>query len=229
MCIHDGVHISGLFCYLAWLPVPGTQMLRNRVVSLVGTGLTVEKEWSKRCRIKTISRQSSPVLVARPTSSRWRTAPRDCALNSMYDMKQLYRVIHSIPEEMKVPFQMFVAGFKYREIAEKLGLPMGTVKSRLFFIRKRLKEELKDFSSWCAFLIEWCVLRSKWWAFLSEYDADGEALFYCQSSISCTLCLAFWTVTCAVWAASIAFSFTVVVWKGLFIESFHFFLVILSF
>ena len=64
-----------------------------------------------------------------------------------YDMKQLYRVIHSIPEDMKVPFQMFVAGFKYREIAEKLGLPMGTVKSRLFFIRKRLKEELKDFSS----------------------------------------------------------------------------------
>ena len=63
-----------------------------------------------------------------------------------YDMKQLYRVIHSIPEEMKVPFQMFVAGFKYREIAEKLGLPMGTVKSRLFFIRKRLKEELKDIS-----------------------------------------------------------------------------------
>ena len=51
-----------------------------------------------------------------------------------YDMKQLYRVIHSIPEEMKVPFQMFVAGFKYREIAEKLGLPMGTVKSRLFFM-----------------------------------------------------------------------------------------------
>ena len=42
---------------------------------------------------------------------------------------------------------MFVAGFKYREIADKLGLPMGTVKSRLFFIRKRLKEELKDFSA----------------------------------------------------------------------------------
>ncbi|MDR0940384.1 MAG: RNA polymerase sigma factor [Mediterranea sp.] len=63
-----------------------------------------------------------------------------------YDMKQLYKVIHTIPDDIKVPFQMFVAGFKYREIAEKLGLPMGTVKSRLFFIRKRLKEELKDFS-----------------------------------------------------------------------------------
>lgn len=63
-----------------------------------------------------------------------------------YDLKLLYRVIHAIPDDMKVPFQMFVAGFKYREIAEKLGVPMGTVKSRLFFIRKRLKEELKDFS-----------------------------------------------------------------------------------
>lgn len=63
-----------------------------------------------------------------------------------YDMKQLYSVIRSIPEDMRVPFQMFVAGFKYREIADKLGLPIGTVKSRLFFIRKRLKEELKDFS-----------------------------------------------------------------------------------
>ena len=57
-----------------------------------------------------------------------------------------FEFAYSIPEDMKVPFQMFVAGFKYREIAEKLGLPMGTVKSRLFFIRKRLKEELKDFS-----------------------------------------------------------------------------------
>ena len=65
-----------------------------------------------------------------------------------YDMKQLYRVIHSIPEEMKVPFQMFVAGFKYREIAEKLGLPVdGTVKSRLFFIRKRLKRGIERFLS----------------------------------------------------------------------------------
>ena len=64
-----------------------------------------------------------------------------------YDMKELRRIIHTIPDDMKVPFQMFVAGFKYREIAEKLDLPMGTVKSRLFFIRKRLKEELKDFSN----------------------------------------------------------------------------------
>lgn len=60
-----------------------------------------------------------------------------------YDIKQLYRVIYSVPDELRVPFQMYVAGFKYREIAEKLDLPIGTVKNRLFFIRKRLKDELK--------------------------------------------------------------------------------------
>ena len=32
-----------------------------------------------------------------------------------------------------------------REIAEKLNLPLGTVKSRIFFTRQKLQEELKDF------------------------------------------------------------------------------------
>lgn len=66
---------------------------------------------------------------------------------TVYDMKELYKVINTIPDDMKIPFQMFVAGFKYREIAERLNLPMGTVKSRLFFIRKKLKEELKEFAN----------------------------------------------------------------------------------
>ena len=32
-----------------------------------------------------------------------------------------------------------------QEIAEKLNLPLGTVKSRIFFTRQKLQEELKDF------------------------------------------------------------------------------------
>ena len=34
---------------------------------------------------------------------------------------------------------------KYHEIAEKLGLPLGTVKSRIFFARQRLQNILKDY------------------------------------------------------------------------------------
>jgi RNA polymerase sigma-70 factor (ECF subfamily) len=33
-------------------------------------------------------------------------------------------------------------GYKYKEIADKLGLKLGTVKSRIFFTRKRLMELL---------------------------------------------------------------------------------------
>lgn len=64
----------------------------------------------------------------------------------LYDLKELHKAINAVPEDMKKPFMMFVAGFKYREIAEKMNLPVGTIKSRLFLIRKRLQKDLKDFS-----------------------------------------------------------------------------------
>ena len=64
---------------------------------------------------------------------------------SAYDLKEMRRVVNALPKEYRVPFAMHVSGFKYREIAEKLDLPLGTVKSRIFFTRQRLQEELKDF------------------------------------------------------------------------------------
>lgn len=62
-----------------------------------------------------------------------------------YDLKEIHRVVNALPKDYRVPFAMYVSGFKYREIAEKLGLPLGTVKSRIFFTRQRLQNELKDF------------------------------------------------------------------------------------
>ncbi|MCD7900648.1 MAG: RNA polymerase sigma factor [Bacteroides sp.] len=63
-----------------------------------------------------------------------------------YDLKEMRRIVNSLPLEYKQPFSMHVAGFKYREIAEKLDLPLGTVKSRIFFTRQRLQDELRDFA-----------------------------------------------------------------------------------
>ena len=74
--------------------------------------------------------------------------PQDSGFESTegnYDLKEIRKIVHSLPKEYRVPFSMYVSGFKYREIAEKLGLPLGTVKSRIFFTRQRLQKDLKDF------------------------------------------------------------------------------------
>lgn len=42
---------------------------------------------------------------------------------------------------------MHLAGYKYAEIAEATGTPIGTIKSRIFFARKRLQTELRDYRS----------------------------------------------------------------------------------
>lgn len=62
-----------------------------------------------------------------------------------YDLKEMRRIVNALPKEYRIPFSMYVSGFKYREIADKLGLPLGTVESRIYFTRQKLQEELKDF------------------------------------------------------------------------------------
>ena len=67
------------------------------------------------------------------------------SMEGAYDLKEMRRVVNALPKDYRIPFAMYVSGFKYREIADKLGLPLGTVKSRIYFTRQRLQEELKDF------------------------------------------------------------------------------------
>ncbi len=57
-------------------------------------------------------------------------------------MKDITNAIEVLQDEVKVPFMMHFEGFKYQEIAEELALPLGTVKSRIFFARKELKKKL---------------------------------------------------------------------------------------
>lgn len=58
--------------------------------------------------------------------------------------KQISGLLSSFEEEYRRPLSMFIAGYKYAEIAESMHLPLGTVKSRIFLARKRLQKELGD-------------------------------------------------------------------------------------
>jgi RNA polymerase sigma-70 factor (ECF subfamily) len=54
-------------------------------------------------------------------------------------IKELTRMIEKLDDSIKIPFLMHYQGYKYQEIADDLDLPLGTVKSRIFFARKELK------------------------------------------------------------------------------------------
>jgi RNA polymerase sigma-70 factor (ECF subfamily) len=58
---------------------------------------------------------------------------------------EISAILNGFPADYRNPFSMHIAGYKYEEISEKLGMPLGTVKSRIFFTRKRLRELLKDY------------------------------------------------------------------------------------
>lgn len=64
---------------------------------------------------------------------------------SQISIKDINKAIEGLSEDLKMPFQMFFEGFKYKEIADRYDLPIGTVKSRIFLARKQLMHELKDF------------------------------------------------------------------------------------
>ena len=56
---------------------------------------------------------------------------------------QIIAEIEALSDDFRVPFQMHLEGYKYKEIADQLEIPIGTVKSRVFQARKRLAERVK--------------------------------------------------------------------------------------
>jgi len=58
-------------------------------------------------------------------------------------MKELEKMIDDLDVSIRKPFVQHYLGYKYQEIADELNLPLGTVKSRIFFARKELKAAIK--------------------------------------------------------------------------------------
>ena len=64
-----------------------------------------------------------------------------------YSAGEITAAINAFSDDYRIPFSMHVAGYKYSEIAERMGLPLGTVKSRIFFARKKLQDQFSDYRS----------------------------------------------------------------------------------
>lgn len=71
---------------------------------------------------------------------------RDKNPSSIYNHGEIRKSVNDLQDEYRIPFKMHNEGYKYKEIAEYLKLPIGTVKSRIFLARKKLMDVLSDYN-----------------------------------------------------------------------------------
>ncbi len=74
--------------------------------------------------------------------------PQDSGLETpegSFSANEISAAIAEFPEKYRVPFSMHIQGYKYNEIADEMGLPLGTVKSRIFFARQELQKRFADY------------------------------------------------------------------------------------
>ncbi|MFK7984261.1 MAG: sigma-70 family RNA polymerase sigma factor, partial [Saprospiraceae bacterium] len=56
---------------------------------------------------------------------------------------ELMALVNELQEDAKIPFLLHYAGYQYDEIATQLEVPLGTIKSKIFYARKDLKASIK--------------------------------------------------------------------------------------
>ena len=60
-------------------------------------------------------------------------------------LKEIHKATYQLPQIFKIPFLLYFEGYRYHEISESLNEPLGTIKSRIHFARKLLKEQLSRY------------------------------------------------------------------------------------
>lgn len=58
-------------------------------------------------------------------------------------IEELNEMIQELNEDLRTSFLLSYLGYKYEEIAQKLNLPLGTVKSKIFYAKKQLRAKVR--------------------------------------------------------------------------------------
>lgn len=111
-------------------------------VNFKGWALTIMRNifinnYRKELRNQTVIEQTDDLVHLNSVeNSKWEN-PEEAM-----HVKEIKIVINRLSDDLKIPFSMYLDGYKYNEIADKLKLPLGTVKSRIFFARRELQQSL---------------------------------------------------------------------------------------
>lgn len=72
-------------------------------------------------------------------------ASRDMSQEATRSMEEIINKVERLEDDYRQPFKLYTEGFKYKEIADKLNIPIGTVKSKIFFARQKLINALPEY------------------------------------------------------------------------------------
>lgn len=68
------------------------------------------------------------------------------AAEGKFVMGDISKALEQLPQDYYIPFIRYFEGYKYHEIADKLEIPIGTVKTRIHVARGILKKYLKTYA-----------------------------------------------------------------------------------
>lgn len=74
------------------------------------------------------------------------TYSTDNASENKFIADDISEAIADLPPELRITFEMNMEGYKYHEIADELDIPIGTVKTRIFVAKRRLRTKLKTYA-----------------------------------------------------------------------------------
>jgi RNA polymerase sigma-70 factor (ECF subfamily) len=101
--------------------------------------MTIVRNRSRNLVRREVLRETDPVPVG--ARSKTRTPDEDAAYFELRDM--LSTALEALPEiQRQIVLLHDLEGWKHREIAQRIGIPSGTVRSHLHFARKALREAL---------------------------------------------------------------------------------------
>ena len=125
---------------------PGTNLKAWLYRVLTTTFINTYRKDQRRPQLSDQELEDWQIADASSHTSDQGKSAEDVALENLPD-SDIKRALAEIPEEFRMAVYLAdVEGFSYKEIAEIVGVPTGTVMSRLHRGRKQLREKLTDYA-----------------------------------------------------------------------------------